>query len=139
VNRFRGRITKIVTAAAVSRVGVDVAGELISAVVLETPETASYLRKGNSIMCLFKETEVGLAKGSPGPVSFPNRIGCTVESVEEGELFARVSLRCAGGPFDALIGAPEAAAMGIGEGDLLTALIHPGEISLMVPEDDDVS
>lgn len=139
MNRFTGKISSIVTSGAVSRVGVNVGGTILSAVVLETPETASYLRTGAEIDCLFKETEVGLARDLTGEVSFGNRIAGVVESVEEGMIFSRVRLRVAGGVLSALIGTVEASMMKLTGGDPITALIHPGEISLMVPQAPDVS
>jgi len=138
VNRFHGHISSIVTAGTVSRVGVDVGGAVLSAVVLETPDTAAYLRTGGAIVCLFKETEVGLARALTTPVTFGNVLDGVVEAMENGVLFTRVRLRCPGGELTALVGAAEANEMDIRRGETLTALIHPGEISLMVPEDPDV-
>jgi len=138
VNRFRGHISSIVTSGTVSRVGVEVGGAVLSAVVLETPDTAAYLRTGGTIVCLFKETEVGLARALTTPVTFGNVLEGVVESTENGVLFTRVRLRCAGGELTALVGSAEADAMDIRTGETLTALIHPGEISLMVPEEPDV-
>ncbi|HLA99866.1 MAG TPA: TOBE domain-containing protein [Bacteroidota bacterium] len=136
MNSFTGRISSISTSGAVSRVGVDVGGSVLSAVVLETPGTASYLRTGSTIVCLFKETEVGLARDLSGPVSYGNRIDGTVESVEEGVLFTRIRLDWAGGKVTALIGTAEAAVMAVKGGDRLTALVNPAGISLMVPDND---
>lgn len=139
MNRLNGQISSVVTVGTVSRVGIEAGGATLSAVVLETPDTAPWLRMGGTIVCLFKETEVGLARALTTPVTFGNRLEAIVESVEAGELFARVRLRYPGGEFAALVGAEEAGTMDIREGETLTALIHPGEITLMVPEGPDVS
>jgi len=137
VNRLSGEISSIVTVGAVSRVGIGIAGATLSAVVLETPETAPWLRTGGKIVCLFKETEVGLARTLTSPVTFGNRLEGVVESADHGELFTRVRLTCPAGTFTALVGAAEAGAMEIRGGETLTALIHPGEITLMVPDGPD--
>lgn len=44
-----------------SLVDVDVSGDILTATLLETPEDAPYLKVGNSVDVLFKETEVSLA------------------------------------------------------------------------------
>lgn len=139
MNSLSGRISSIVTEGKVSRVGVDVGGATLSAVVLETPGTAAWLREDGPVVCLFKETEVGLARGLRGVVSFGNRIESVVESLEGGRIFTRVRLGCPGGKLSALIGTEEASSMDLHPGENLTALIHPGEIMLMVPEGGDAS
>jgi len=137
VNRLSGQIASIVTVGTVSRVGIEIAGATLSAVVLETPETAAWLRTGGAIDCLFKETEVGLARALTSPVTFGNRLEGVVKSTEHGKMFTRVRLTCPGGDFTALVGTMEAGAMDIRSGETLTALIHPGEITLMAPDGPD--
>ena len=73
MNMFSGAICDLQVSGLMSRVKVSVGPTMFSAVILETPETAPYLKIGEPVMVLFKETEVIVAKGVTGAISIRNR------------------------------------------------------------------
>lgn len=62
MNRLKGQIVAIDCNEHMSLVDVAVGGDVYTATLLETPESADYLKVGNRVTLLFKETEVSLAK-----------------------------------------------------------------------------
>ena len=63
----------------ISLVDVVVENDMFTATLLETPATADYLRIGNQVTLLFKETEIALAKDLGGQISLRNRMPVIVQ------------------------------------------------------------
>lgn len=105
-------------------------GVEISAIVIETPETAPYLKQGGPISVLFKETEVILSTGKAEQIGIQNRIPGEVRQVETGTLLSKVALVTPMGELEAIIASAELKAMGLAEGDRVTALIKINEVML---------
>ncbi len=122
---------KIETSGTLSMVTVGLsAGLEITAVVIETPESASYLRLGNTVSVLFKETEVVLATGPAGQIGIQNRFPGSVLSVEAGELLSKVSLQTPAGDLQAVLATAELDSLGLAAGDAVTILIKINEVML---------
>lgn len=131
MNRLNGKIEEILVSGHLSQVTVSLSGCLqAQAVVIETPETASYLTEGGPIGVLFKETEVILALGEGSLTSLENQIPVRVEGLEEGTLLSRVALRCEAGPITAVVAARAAKRLGLKPGMEVLALIPSSEIML---------
>ena len=95
MNRLYGKIEEIQVSGHLSQVTISLAkGLQVQAVVIETPETASYLSQGGQIGVLFKETEVILSLGEGCRTSLENQILTQVEAMEAGELLSRESRGC---------------------------------------------
>ena len=92
MNRLRGKIAAIESSGQVSLVDVDVEGDTFTAIIVETPDSAGYLKLGAEILLLFKETEVSLAKNLSGLISLRNRIPAQVQDIVEGSLLSQVTL-----------------------------------------------
>lgn len=82
MNRLNGQIAAIDSNSHMSLVDVAVGDDVFTATLLETPETADYLKVGNKVTLLFKETEVALAKDLSGLISLRNRFlsSCAISS-----------------------------------------------------------
>lgn len=131
MNRFRGHIVKIETSGALSMVAVSLsAGVELTAVVIETPDSASYLREGSPIAVLFKETEVILSTGPVAQIGIQNRIPGQVRKVEAGGLLSKVSMETPLGALEAIMGSGELTSLGLDTGDRVTALIKINEVML---------
>ena len=102
----------------------------MTAIVIETPDSASYLREGSPISVLFKETEVILSTTQEGKIGIQNRVPGEVREVEAGELLSKVSLETPLGQLQAIIGSGELKSLGLFVGDRATALIKINEVML---------
>jgi molybdopterin-binding protein len=131
VNKLKARICQIESTDQLSIVDFDANGDTFTAIVIETPQTAGYLRVGNSVYLLFKETEVSLAKNLSGQISIRNCIHSTVRGVEHGKLLSRVVLNYAGTEIVSVVTSRSATRLDIKEGDQVTWLVKTNEISIM--------
>jgi molybdate transport system regulatory protein len=131
MNKLRGRITRIESNDHVSLVDVDVSGDIFTATLLETPEDAPYLRVGNVVDVLFKETEVSLAKGLSGLISLRNRVLTTVRLVRSGVILSELVLDYRGQSISSIITTGSIRRMDIKPGDEVEALIKANEVTLM--------
>lgn len=131
MNRLYGKIDEILVSGHLSQVTVALSGGVrVQAVVIENPETASYLTEGGPIGVLFKETEVILALGEGSLTTLENQIPVQVERLDEGALLSRVALRCEAGPITAVVAARAARRLGLQPGQEVLALIASSEIML---------
>jgi molybdate transport system regulatory protein len=131
MNRLPGAITAIESNRHMSLVDVAVSGETFSATLLETPETAAYLRVGNPVTLLFKETEVALAKDLSGLISLRNRFVVTVQGIERGDILSAIKLDYAGHALTSIITTRAVARLQLAMGDKVEALVKANEIALM--------
>ncbi|MCK0189510.1 hypothetical protein [Arenibacter sp. F20364] len=93
MNSFSGHITDIKTNGTMSIVCVEVDnGEELMSVVIDSPESAPYLKKGKKVNVLFKEMEVAVTTQKELNISIENRISGVVASVEMGLLLSRLIL-----------------------------------------------
>lgn len=103
MNIFSGTISDIEVNKSLSLITVDVDSIVLKAIVVETPETAAYLKKGNMVDILFKETEVILAKESATSISIQNKIRGTVQKIERGMMLSKLVLNSAIGDIIAIV------------------------------------
>lgn len=130
MNKLPGRISRIESSGDLSLVEVDLGGDVLTSLVLDTPETAPHLVPGAAVAALFKETEVILARVDPGTISLRNRLACTVRSQEPGRLVTHFRLEYRGRILHALITTQSAQDMGLKDGDSVLALVKSTEVSL---------
>ncbi len=131
MNRLRGKIVNIESSESISLVEVKTDIGNICAVVVETPETAEYLKVNNDIYVLFKETEVSIGKELSGMISLRNRFECVVEEIQKGKVLTRLVLKCGDNLIKSVITTRSAERMEIKKGDSVTALVKTNEVSLM--------
>lgn len=75
----------------------------LNVIVIETPQTASYLKEGNPINALFKETEVVVGLNQHHNSSLDNSINGKVLSIERGILLSRVVIVSDAGEIHAML------------------------------------
>ena len=134
MNRLRGQISGIESNGHVSLVDVKVGGDTFSAILLEAPQSASYLKVGNTVQVLFKETEVSLAKNLSGQISLRNRMTATVKQIRHGEILSEVLLDYHGLAIVSIITSRSVRRLELKEGDAVEALVKANEVSLMEAE-----
>jgi molybdate transport system regulatory protein len=91
MNTLNGNITAIQSHEGISLVKVESNDTIFTSIVLDTPETASYLKTGHSVKIIFKETEVIISKDSSPNISLQNRLDCTIESIKKGVLLSQIN------------------------------------------------
>ncbi len=92
MNTLKGKITNIKTEGKLSLVEVHLMGfYTLTSILIETPETATYLREGTEVKALFKETDVVIAYSRPR-ISLENCLPCIITDIERGVLLSRITL-----------------------------------------------
>jgi len=130
MNSLLGNITEITTDGSLSLAKLKVQNTVLTSIVIDTPETADYLKIGNNIKVFFKETEVILAKEITGKISLQNKIDCSVHSFEKGNLLCKIILAFGNYKIVSVITRNAFDQLEIQENDLVTAMIKTNEISL---------
>jgi molybdate transport system regulatory protein len=131
MNKLQGIITQIQKSGAILLVDVDVDGQGFSAMLIESAIQPEWLQTGNTIDLVFKETEVSLAKNLSGMISMRNRMKCTVEQIERGELLSKVSLKFQNYTITSAITTRSVDSFKLAIGDEVEALVKANEVSLM--------
>lgn len=131
MNRLEGTIKEIITHEGISLVRLDSPGNLVfTSVVIDTSETAGYLKTGNRVSMLFKETEVSIAKGAVENISLQNRIPCKIKAINKGILFCGLHLVCGDNNLYSIITSNACRQLMLKENDAVIALIKTNEVSL---------
>lgn len=131
MNRLIGTITAIESNGYLSLVDVAAGRDVFTAMVMETPRNAAYLKVGNTVAILFKETEVSLAKGLSGTLSLRNIVRGSVRRIRRGEILCEVALDCNGHALTSIITTRAMNRLELQEGDEVDALVKANEVSLM--------
>jgi molybdenum-pterin binding domain len=131
MNKLNGIIANIQQAGAIMLVDIKVENHLFSAMLIASDEENSWLKTGNRVDVVFKETEVSLAKGLSGQISLRNRMLCTVRSLDKGELLSKVTMDFMGYTIVSVITTRSVEALNIQHGDEVEALVKANEVSLM--------
>ena len=136
MNRLLGTITAIESNDHLSLVDVVAGQDSFTAMLLEIPQSAPYLKVGNKVAVLFKETEVSLAKNLSGKLSLRNRVCGSVRQIRRGDILCEVVLDCAGQTLTSIITTRAVKRLELQEGDEVEALVKANEVSLMEVRDD---
>ncbi|WP_222942327.1 TOBE domain-containing protein [Arenibacter arenosicollis] len=103
--------------------------ELIS-VVIDTPQTASYLIKGNKVNVLFKEMEVAISTQKELDVSIENKIPGIITNIEIGVLMSRLILETSIGEVVAIISSLSVKQLGLVDKMKVKIMVKLNEIIL---------
>lgn len=131
MNTLKGKISEVKVHGALSQVVTVLPdGTQIRSIVIETPDSAGYLKEGSAIQLIFKETEVILAKGINESISILNQIPGTVEDLKKGAILCEVVITTAAGSIAAVISREATDNMALEVGDAVIALVKQNEIML---------
>ena len=131
MNRLRGAIVNVESSDHLSLVDVEVAGDLFTAILVGTPESVTWLKAGNIVAVLFKETEVSLAKNLSGQISLRNRIPGRIAAIRKGRLLSEVRLDYRGHPVVSVITTRSVERLELAPGDAVEGLVKANEITLL--------
>ncbi len=130
MNVLNGEIESLTSKDQLTLVGIKVGQARLSAIVIDTPETAPYLKIGNPINVIFKETEVIIGKGVTHQISLQNRLVGKVKTIESGELLSKLELDTTAGKITSVITTNAVNELQLQEGTEITAMIKTNEIML---------
>jgi len=131
MNKLPGIITNIQQSGAILLVDIKVADRLFSALLIESANQPEWVKVGETIDIVFKETEVSLAKNLSGQISLRNRMQCVVLKIDKGELLSRVFLKFQDYTLSSAITTRSVDSLNLNIGDKVEALVKSNEVSLM--------
>jgi molybdate transport system regulatory protein len=130
VNKLNGTIVSVQSSPEISMVEVDVSGDVFSAVVLETPANAPYLKVGTKVEIIFKETEVSIAKNLSGLISIRNRFKAGIKKIEKHTILTTVVLTYKTNEITSIISTKSSQRLDLTEGEDVEWLVKTNEVSL---------
>jgi len=134
MNKLSGKIVRVESTGHMSLVDIDVRGDIFCSVVLETPESAAYLKEGGAITILFKETEVSIAKNLSGRISLRNRFHGVIHDIESSPLLAKIILNYQNTRITSMITSRSVDNLALRKGDEVEWLVKTNEVSLLAGE-----
>ena len=133
MNKLIGKIVLIESSQHMSMVDIDVDGDVFSSIVLETPASAAYLKQGNDVVLLFKETEVSIGKNLVGLISLRNRFKATINRIEKSEILSKIFLNYKNKEIISIISTRSTQKLALIDGDNVEWLVKTNEVSLCSP------
>lgn len=132
MNKLAGHISNIEVSGGMSLVTVKI-NKVVSlkSIVIDTPETASFLVKGQAVNVMFKETEVVIGSLEDHRISLQNRIKGKVTAVEKGRLLSRVRIATDAGEIGSVISTASAEKLGLQEQVAVYAMVKLNETMLL--------
>lgn len=130
MNILSGKIAHIKVNGDLSIVNVHVGSEIFSSILIDTPDTADYLRIGHEVKVIFKETEVILGVGDMGGISLRNKLKGIVSNIESDTLLSKISIETEVGRITSIITSNAVQQLNIKNDMELTAMIKTNELIL---------
>lgn len=130
MNTLSGKIIDIQVCESISLIKIQCGDSVLSSIIIETPSTVSYLREGNSINVLFKETEVIIAKKGKHEISLQNQLPCIIENIKKGQLLSRIIIKFNNDEIRSIITSNAVNKLELEEGMEIIAMIKTNEIML---------
>lgn len=133
MNKLKGIISQVVSDDHMSIVEMKVGDVTLKTIVIETPASAPFLKPGNEINILFKETEVSIATNYSGKISLQNKLNCKIKAINKGRLLSMISLDFKGTDISSVITSAAVEQLDLKIDDEVTALVKTNEI-IISPE-----
>lgn len=130
MNTLIGHIKEVNSTEHLSLVTISVGPFTLSSVIIDTPDTVDYLKEGEEVQVVFKETEVVIGLGEELKVSLRNQLTGTISNIEPGPLLSRVVVQTEVGSITAIITTNATRALQLTVGKKAMAMIKTNEIML---------
>ena len=130
MNNLKGNIISITVQEKMSLVKVKSGQVLFTVIVIDTPESASYLKEGNTVNLIFKETEVIIGKGTAFAISLQNRIVGKLKFIRSGALLSKLVVDTELGEIASIITSNAVNDLGLLVGDEVTVMVKTSEMML---------
>lgn len=130
MNSFQGKIVKIETSGSLSLVEIIVSGFFLKTILVETPETVSFLKENKVINIFLKETEVIIGKGISHSISIQNKIPGIILEIEKDRLLSKILIDTNIGGINAIIETNAIDELQFEVGEKVMAMIKFNEIMI---------
>jgi molybdate transport system regulatory protein len=130
MNNLVGEISNIKSDEHFSIVEMIVDENIFKSIIIETPETVPFLKTGNKINIMFKESEVSIAKDLKGRISLQNKIPCIIKGIEKGKLLSKIILDFNSKKIVSVITTGAVEQLELKENDDVLALVKTNEVIL---------
>ena len=130
MNVLKGNIAEIRVNGELSIIRVDMKGNLLSCIVIDTLETADYLVVGGEVRVIFKDTEVIIATGETQGISLRNNFRGKGSRIDSDILLSKLTIGTPVGDITSIITSNAVKELGIKEGTEVTAMIKTNELIL---------
>ena len=131
MNRLEVTIKQVMNSGGIVMVDMETAGLTMTALLIDAPHNPSWLKQGNLIFAVFKETEVSIAKDFSGKISLRNKIPCRVVNIVRGELMSIIHMAFMDNQIQSAITTRSVDMLELKKDDEVTAMIKANEITLM--------
>jgi len=132
MNKLQGTIYQIQSQDSLSLVKVTVDELNLTAIVIDTPQTADYLKVGQVVQVMFKETEVVIGKGDTQAISLQNQLPGQVAAIEKGSLLCKLKVSTKVGEITSIITTRAVEQLALELGSAVVAMIKTNEMMLSV-------
>lgn len=130
MNVLTGRISDIQLCQDLSLVSIECSSMTFKSILIETPESAPYLKIGNTIDIIFKETELIISKKGEQLISLQNRFPSTIIKLNMGELLSSITLRFKEYELNSIITTNAVHSLGLEEGMEVVGMVKTNEMML---------
>jgi len=130
MNVLTGKISAIQQCNELSLVLIECASITLTSIIIETPETAPYLKIGNAIDVVFKETELIISRKGEQLISLQNKIPSTILKINEGKLLSSITLRFMDFELNSIITTNAVKNLALEEGMQVIAMVKTNEMML---------
>lgn len=130
MNRLKGKIELINSHDELLLIELNIQETKMKAIIIGKSHDYSYLEIGNEIAILFKETEVTILSDKTLNISIQNKLICTIDSINKGQLLSQVNLNFNGVTLSSIITTTSVENLNLKPQDTVTALIKTNEIIL---------
>ncbi|MFT4568319.1 MAG: molybdate transport system regulatory protein [Saprospiraceae bacterium] len=131
MNRLSGHISAIEVCGSMSLVTIDISSTIhLKTIIIETPETASYLLAGNPVQAVFKETEVIIGTDETHNISLQNRLPGQIITIESGKLISKIAISTEAGIIVSIISTNAVNSLNLQKDLRVIAMIKLNEIML---------
>lgn len=130
MNKIEGEISDIQVNGALSLVKVTHNNIVMSSIVIDTPLTASYLKIGNHVRVVFKETEVIIGVGKDIQLSLQNKFEGKINEIKSDDLLSKLQINTQVGTITSIITTNAVKQLDLKVGKLVIAMVKTNEILL---------
>lgn len=131
MNRIEVTIKQVVNSGGIIMVDMEAGNLTMTAMLIDASQNPVWLKQGNRVYAVFKETEVSIAKDFSGKISLRNKLPCSVKHIDRGELMSLIHMSFNEDEIYSAITTRSVDMLELNTGDEVTAMIKANEITLM--------
>ena len=131
MNSLNGNISELEVSGNLTLAHVEITPQLLlKAIVIDTPKTVAYLKLGQQVALVFKETEVIISADSQIKISLQNQIPASIIDIEPGQLLSKLNLSTNAGELNAIISTNAVKTLALKAGISVVAMVKLNEVML---------